>query len=157
MEILPVRNGDELDIIKVAERSWKYAYNDIYTDQYIQYWINKYYAVNKIKTEIKNSIENANPLFYGLFDHNVLVGFIEINKINKILLRFYLEPTYTGHGYGTQLFNTVEKIIMAEKISNLKLYVNQLNHNAISFYKKLGFQIIKEDNEDYIMEKYYNE
>ena len=45
---------------------------------------------------------------------------------------------------------------MAEKISNLKLYVNQLNHNAISFYKKLGFQIIKEDNEDYIMEKYYN-
>ena len=65
MEILPVRNGDELDIIKVAERSWKYAYNDIYTDEYIQYWINKYYAVNKIKTEIKNSIENTNPLFYG--------------------------------------------------------------------------------------------
>ena len=32
-----------------------------------------------------NSIENTNPLFYGLFDHNVLVGFIEINKINKIL------------------------------------------------------------------------
>ncbi len=155
MEILSLKIGDELSVRKIAEKSWKYTYKNIYNNEFIEYWIDKYYNLNSIKNDIEKSIDNKNPLFYGLFDDNIMIGFIEIDKINKILLRFYLAPEYTGKGYGTYLLKNVEEIIVNEKIESLILYVNQLNFNAVKFYKKNSFKIIKEDNEDYIMEKYY--
>ncbi len=155
MEILPLKIGDELYVRKTAEKSWKYAYKNIYKNKFIEYWIDKYYNLSTIKNDIEKSINNKNPLFYGLFDNNIMAGFIEIDKINKTLLRFYLAPEYIGKGYGTHLLKSIEEIIINEKIESLILCVNQLNFNAIKFYKKNGFKIIKEDNEDYIMEKYY--
>lgn len=154
MEVLPLKIDDELSVREIAEKSWEYAYKNIYKNEFIEYWIDKYYNLSAIKNDIEKSINYKNPLFYGLFNNN-MIGFIEIDKINKILLRFYLLPEYTGKGYGTYLLKNIEEIIVNEKIENLILYVNQLNFNAIKFYKKNGFKIIKEDNEDYIMEKYY--
>ncbi|WP_061951014.1 GNAT family N-acetyltransferase [Acidiplasma cupricumulans] len=97
--------------------SWKYAYKNIYTDEYIDYWINKYYALDNIKNDIEKSINNK-ILFYGLFDNNLLTGFIEIDKINKIILRFYLMPDYIKKCYGTKLLKTAEEIIRNEKLKN---------------------------------------
>ena len=154
MNISPLKIGDECSVRSVAEMSWKYAYKNIYTDEYIDYWINKYYALDNIKNDIEKSINNK-ILFYGLFDNNLLTGFIEIDKINKIILRFYLMPDYIKKCYGTKLLKTAEEIIRNEKIEKLILYVNKLNSMAISFYKKHGFEITDEDNEDYLMEKYY--
>ena len=57
---------------------------------------------------------------------------------------------YRNKGMGTSLLKEHLKVLKNNNYKRVSLSVNKENY-ALDLYKKLGFDIIKENNEDYIM------
>lgn len=57
---------------------------------------------------------------------------------------------YRNKGIGTSLLKEHLKVLKNNNYKRVSLSVNKENY-ALDLYKKLGFDIIKENNEDYIM------
>ena len=77
-----------------------------------------------------------------------LVGFILVHIANTIMRHkkkiavleyLYVEENMREKGVGTKLLDEVKKMLRRKKISRLKVPVFSANINAISFYKKNGF------------------
>jgi GNAT superfamily N-acetyltransferase len=74
------------------------------------------------------------------------------------LHKLYVLPENHGKGYGKILIDDIKKRIIAEGSNTLDLNVNRYN-KARTFYEKIGFQIIAEEDvpigpywmNDYIM------
>lgn len=59
-------------------------------------------------------------------------------------------PDYRNKGIGTLLMQKMISVLIDRKYKQASLSVNKNNY-AVSMYNKLGFQIIKERKEDYLM------
>jgi ribosomal protein S18 acetylase RimI-like enzyme len=115
---------------------------------------------------LRKQIENKEQLFYLISDTESTIGFIgiehhyrneAITKIHKI----YLLPETQGKGIGKTVIDEIAKMALENHSTTLVLNVNRFN-SALSFYKKIGFEIketvdIEIGNgylmEDYVMEK----
>jgi ribosomal protein S18 acetylase RimI-like enzyme len=80
-----------------------------------------------------------------------------VTRIHKI----YILPQTQGKGIGKLLIDTIGNLAKKNQSIALSLNVNRSN-NALIFYKKIGFEIVGEEDielehgylmEDYIMEK----
>ncbi|MDP2925753.1 MAG: GNAT family N-acetyltransferase [Nanoarchaeota archaeon] len=92
---------------------------------------------------------------YGFFINNNLVatiGFELFNHGNKCEISFILvKKEFQRKGIGKQLIDYVKEKF--HKKSNI-IFLEVLKENpAVNFYKKLGFNIIQEKNNKYLMEK----
>ena len=61
-----------------------------------------------------------------------------------------LYPDYRGHGIGTALMKSMLNLLKSEKYKQASLAVQKANY-AVKMYKGLGFEIIDENEEEYIM------
>jgi len=61
------------------------------------------------------------------------------------LQKLYVLPENHGRGYGRLLIDEVKRRLIAENIKTLDLNVNRYN-NAKSFYEKLGFSVIAQED-----------
>ena len=120
--------------------------------------VSKNYGATKALKDVSFRIKNGQ--IFGLIGHNgagkstaikILVsilnqttGTVHIN--GKLLDEIYLEEEYRNKGIGT-------KIIMDILNNNdvVYLWVYKENEKAISLYKKLGFNVIKETESRYYM------
>ncbi len=55
--------------------------------------------------------------------------------------RVAINPNFQNKGFGSQLFTKIISDAKENDITRLELKVESDNHNAIKFYKKMGFQI----------------
>lgn len=62
-----------------------------------------------------------------------------------------IKHMYQHQGYGKMFINEILKISRNAGMSTLNLQVDKGNVNAITFYKRNGFNICFEDNKTYIM------
>ena len=83
----------------------------------------------------KEILPNAEIYVYVVENH--IVGFIGLNQ--NYIEGIFIDTHSQSKGIGTLLLNKVK-----EDKDNLTLSVYKKNLNAISFYKKNGFVIIKE-------------
>ncbi len=114
-------------------------------------------------------LENLNEKghrFLLVNEGEVCLGFTsyENNYLNQKCTRLhkiYLLPEAQGNGAGKLLIDTVENLAKENQSTTISLNVNKFN-NAISFYKKIGFEVVSEEEillehgykmEDYKMEK----
>jgi ribosomal protein S18 acetylase RimI-like enzyme len=113
-----------------------------------------------------NQFEKKEQLFYLISEDEVILGFIGIEhnykdqavtRIHKI----YLLPETQGKGIGKKVIEEIKKMALENHSTALSLNVNRFN-TALSFYKKIGFEVVDEVNidigngylmEDYVMEK----
>lgn len=121
---LSVENVEAL--IEVARESWKWTYEGIYSDEYIENWIREKYSKEKLLNEITRSWSEPDLLFLGAFVDLKLAGFIEvkIKEDNAELLRLYLKPEYTHRKIGRDLLSEAEKIMKEKVVSECTLTVN---------------------------------
>lgn len=123
------------------------------------------------KDKLFNELSNPASMFFLMYLDNSLIGYIKLNEapsqtdINDSegleLERIYIYKQYNGKGYGKELIKFCLEKAAALKKSYVWLGVWKKNEDAITFYKKLGFEIIGEhsfrmENEiqlDYIMKK----
>mgnify|MGYP002629975960 CR=1 FL=1 len=149
-------------IRKIVYATWPIAYGDILSKAQIDYMLEKFYSDATLTDNLLNKKhhfilvnENTTPLGFASFEHHYL------NKNGTRLHKLYLLPESQGKGMGKLLLERIE-ILAKENHSNIiSLNVNRFN-KAYSFYKKMGFKSIAEEDlqigngylmEDYKMEK----
>lgn len=60
---------------------------------------------------------------------------------DKELYQIQIDPNEQGKGYGRKLYDYIENDFRINKIKQVSLFATL---NSVQFYKKLGFNVIKE-------------
>ena len=149
-------------IREIAYKSWPNTYGSILSKEQIDYMLDLFYSE---KTLLKNLNEKGHR-FLLVNEGEVCLGFAsyEHNYLNQNCTRLhkiYLLPEAQGKGAGKLLIEAVENLAKENQSVLVSLNVNKFN-KAISFYKKIGFQVVSDEEillehgykmEDYKMEK----
>ena len=149
---------EELERVqKLAHLTWPDTFKEILSPEQIEYMLNWMYNVETLSQQL-----DAGHVFYVLVNQGEDVGFIGVQpnyptvketKLHKI----YVLPSCQGKGVGLILMKKAEEIARTSSADYLVLNVNRYN-KATDFYKKIGFEITKEEDIDigngYLMEDY---
>lgn len=156
-------NKDHLFIIQALAHSiWPPTFREILTDDQIEYMLDMMYSVSSLEKQMEELCHHyllveEDGEYLGFVSYEIGYRSYSTTKIHKI----YVLPSTQGKGIGRFLIDTVEKIARKNNNRNLTLNVNRFN-KAIDFYKKVGFEIIGNEDidigngflmEDYIMSK----
>ncbi|WP_396586610.1 GNAT family N-acetyltransferase [Bermanella sp. R86510] len=60
---------------------------------------------------------------------------------------FYVYPEYQGQGYGYQVLSATLELLISLGFEELRFTVFKSNTNAIGLYKKFGFKVLAEHDE----------
>jgi len=92
--------------------------------------------------------------FITVMDDGVLIGFLmgalTSPKEARILI-FVVDKNHRNMGIGTKMFSTFIERSRAKEIEKIRLEVKTTNENAIKFYKKFGFKVVK------VLPRYYRD
>lgn len=146
MEIRELKNEELNKVMEIWLLSTIKAHNFINEE----YWKNNYDIVKEIYIPMSNT--------FIYYDGEDIRGFISVIN-NEFIGALFVDNNYQSIGIGSKLIDYAIK-----KYKNLSLAVYKDNKEAVNFYERKGFKLIKEQkNEDsgfseYIMEynKKYN-
>jgi len=133
-------------IRRIAEQTWRHTYSSILEKEQIDYMLNEIYSVEKIASQLKHDTQT----YLLLIEHGKPEAFAgyspreedpEIYKLHKL----YCLPETQGKGYGKILINEVISKTLEAGKHTLDLNVNRYN-KAKSFYEKMGFEVIYEED-----------
>jgi diamine N-acetyltransferase len=154
-----VRKAAVADIPLIRELTfaiWPQTYSHLLSKQQIEYMLDMMYS----PASLQKQIEDDGCTFIIVYDYETPVAFASYNetkpqtwKLNKI----YVLASQQGKGTGKFIINFIIEEIKLLDAKALQLQVNRENA-AQQFYKKLGFEIIKEADFDigngYFMKDY---
>lgn len=151
---------EQLSIIhKLAYRIWPTTFGGILADAQIAYMLNWMYSIPSLEKQMDEGChflllnEENKAVGYASYQLNIVEG---VTKLHKI----YLLPAAQGKGLGKLFIMEVIKRAKENKQSFLQLNVNRHN-KAAHFYTRLGFQVVREENNDigngYFMNDYVME
>jgi N-acetylglutamate synthase-like GNAT family acetyltransferase len=148
-------------ILQIAHQTWWPTYEPLLGKEQVAYMLGELYTAGKITRQIEEKLQT----FLLLTEDGVPVAFAaysphdedaEIYKLHKL----YCLPVTQGKGYGKILINAVADKTKEAGKGTLDLNVNRYN-NAKSFYEKMGFAVVREEDipigpywmNDYVMRK----
>jgi len=161
---LIIREADQDDINTIgylAHEVWPVAYGEILTPAQLKYMLDLIYSPASLRKQM--SVDKHQFVIAELDEEPV--GFASYSKIIEPstfkLHKLYVMPGTQGKGLGKALLDDVMERAIELGAKHLQLNVNR--HNvARSFYEKMGFVIINEEDvdigngyfmNDYVMEK----
>ncbi|TDE07190.1 GNAT family N-acetyltransferase [Flavobacterium sandaracinum] len=149
-------------IQEIAYKSWPNTYGSILSKEQIDYMLDLFYSEQTLLQNLNEKghrfllvCEGALCLGFASYEHKYLND--RCTRLHKI----YLLPEAQGKGAGKLLIDTIENLAKENQSVVISLNVNKFN-KAITFYKKIGFEVIFEEDieldhgykmEDYRMEK----
>jgi ribosomal protein S18 acetylase RimI-like enzyme len=160
MKLIQIKANQLPIVIELTKKIWPVAYGTILSKAQLDYMINRFYSENALS----QLMDKGHVFYLAQNEKENFVGFLsfEINsaphktKIHKI----YLLPEIQGTGLGKQFFELVKEKAIENNQKAIFLNVNKYN-NALHFYTKLGFTIIKDEvidiGEGYVMDDYVME
>lgn len=138
--------ADVAVIRQIASQTWWPTYGAILSTEQITYMLAVLYSEEKINSQIANHeqaflmlIEDEQPVAFAAYSPREEDP--EIYKLHKL----YCLPQTQGKGFGKILINAVEAKVIAAGKQTLDLNVNRFN-NARTFYQKMGFEVIYEED-----------
>jgi diamine N-acetyltransferase len=146
--MLQIKTASEADIPLIrslAEKVWWPTYRAILREEQIEYMLENLYSEHTLLNNLRTG-----ETFFLLHDKHGNQGFISYSplktdksawKINKL----YVLPENHGNGYGRKLIDHVAELARQAGIKSLVLNVNRHNP-AFTFYKKLGFEVFREED-----------
>ena len=160
-ETMTIRKAFPADIPLIrdmAYKIWPSTYGSILSQQQIDYMLDLFYSEKALHEQMEQHIE-----FIIVYDGVHPVGFASfglseprVYKLHKI----YVLPSQQGRGTGRFIIDQLVNAMKTKDATSLQLNVNRQN-NAKSFYEKLGFTVIKEEDIDigkgYFMNDYVSE
>jgi GNAT superfamily N-acetyltransferase len=146
VKILHASLNDIPLIRSLAEETWWPTYSSILTLEQIRYILDAIYSQN----ELTKVMSNGSQTFLILHDDNGPQGFASFglrpeNPHVAKLHKLYVLPENQGKGYGKLLIDEVIKRVSENPVEFLDLNVNRFN-TARTFYEKLGFTVIREED-----------
>lgn len=158
IEIVKANKQHILIIRELAANLWPVAFASILSAQQIAYMMEMMYS----QTSLEGQMSQGHR--YAIAQHNKLnIGYVAFEtdhtesdktKIHKL----YISPKYQRHGVGKTMIDYVAQQALKANNTALFLNVNKYNTQAISFYQKHHFALIKEEEIDigngFIMDDY---
>lgn len=144
-------------IQEIAHKTWPNTYGSILSDEQLEYMLDLMYSDESLLQQLKTK-----PLFFLAYENDICLGFIscENNYQNKKVTRLhkiYILPEAQGKGVGNALIEKVVGLAKENQSETISLNVNKFN-KAVSFYKKMGFEVVEEEDLDigngFLMEDY---
>ena len=163
MKFVDAGISDIPTIQEIAEKTWWPTYSKIISKEEIRFMLDNIY-----KTEvIAEAMTNGSQHFILLNIDSVTQGFASFGRRKEDpsvykLHKIYVVPENHGLGYGRLLIEEVKRRLVIENIRILDLNVNRYN-SAKSFYEKLGFSVIAQEDvpigpywmNDYVMRLWF--
>jgi diamine N-acetyltransferase len=141
---------EHINLIKdIAGQTWPVAYRDILSPAQMQYMLQLFYS----EASLQEQMLQKQHKFILIFDNDAAAGFASYSpKSNEEstvyrLHKIYVHPNQQGHGTGKVLLDYIISDIKTNNATALELNVNRHN-KAQHFYRKIGFEIIKEEDID---------
>lgn len=130
-------------IQELAKKSWNSAYQNILSQDQIDYMLQQMYS----EEEISSHLENPNYQYYLVLKDEIGAGFIGFefhyeNATTK-LHRIYLLDNFIGQGLGKAAINFLKGKTSETSDKRIILNVNK-NNPAKQMYESQGFNIYKE-------------
>lgn len=141
----------DLELLNVFKKlmldTYKQAYIGMHTKENIENYCNKNFTEENIKNILSSDIYTC----IVAFKEDLPVGFfilkekscpVEVDGFSIELQQLYILKSEYNKGLGKLLFSSIIDILKKNSVQFLWLYVSNTNERAISFYKKIGFEII---------------
>ena len=133
-------------IQELAELVWWPTYSPILEKEQIRFMLDKIYSVETLTRAMTDGSQHFILLkdekgYQGFASYGARTEDAAIYKLHKL----YVDPRNQGKGYGKILINDIRRRLQDQGIQTLDLNVNRYN-TAKSFYEKLGFVVIKEED-----------
>ncbi|WP_225318002.1 GNAT family N-acetyltransferase [Flavobacterium luteum] len=148
---------DIITIQEIAKITWSHTYGEILSKAQIAYMLDLFYSDEMLHKNLESNHhfilakEEEKSLGFASYEHHYQ------NKHQTRLHKLYVLPQAQKRGVGQLLIETIENKSKAKNDLSISLNVNR-NNCAYLFYKKMGFQIVEEENiaigNDYFMEDY---
>ena len=163
-DVLVIRTAEAEDINTIgylAYQIWPSAYKDILNFEQLHYMLQYFYSPESLRDQM---LKKHHTFLLAETEEEEPIGFASFSKVQQgvfKLHKLYVLPGLQNMNVGRSLLECVLEECAVEGADKLQLNVNR-NNKAISFYEKLGFRIVKEENvdigngyvqEDYLMEK----
>lgn len=158
MIIISQASPKDIPIIQeIAEKTWPDTYGAILSKVQLEFMMAMMYSVTALELQFKKQHH-----FYLAHEEGVCLGFASCenrylnNKVTRIH-KIYILPTAQGKGIGKELIEIIKKTAQENQSVVMSLNVNRYNR-ALSFYQKLGFEIIGQEDIEigggYLMEDF---
>ena len=136
---------------EIAEQTWPVAYSHILQAGQLRYMLDMFYSDDSLKAQ---ALQQHHQFLLAVDSGNGCVGFASYSSIHKEekklqfkLHKLYVLPNLQKSGTGKQLLQAVMANALEQGATHLCLNVNRYN-TAIDFYKKMGFEVIREEDID---------
>jgi|SRR5690606_5446413 len=155
----------EISVIQaIGVECYRATYPPILGDQQVEYMLNKFYTLSSLKGQM-----DQGHVFLIVSDNHKDLGFASYNLVDAEsgayhLQKLYVLPEAQGSGLGRLMIESVIETCRKNGGKTLSLNVNRYN-TALTFYKKLGFTVVKTVDidigngyfmNDYVMEINFN-
>ena len=149
MEIRPIKPTDnKLEISRIYEESWKFAYQNILPQRYLESIPAGQWIPHLEKEEMHHLVMIENDLFIGTASY-CKARTEDVDYCGEIV-SIYLLPAYIGRGYGYNLFKAAMGELIHSGYRKIVLWVLEENQRARKFYEKAGFASASHEIEEVI-------
>jgi len=127
---------EQADIIgQVHSEAWKQAYVGVFSESFL-----KEDTAEKRKQEFLESFGSKDTFYYVIYEDITPIGIIKvIEELDAYeIASFYILEKYRNKGYGKQAVLYLKK----ELNKKIRLWVLELNKNAIRFYENNCFEFL---------------
>jgi ribosomal protein S18 acetylase RimI-like enzyme len=133
-------------IASLADAIWREHYTVLIGEKQVSYMLDKYQSFEVVKEQIKNNGYE----YYIISDGWDDCGYFAVvpRGAELYISKLYVNKQKRGAGIGRMAVAFIETLAKKSGFSGLTLNVNKRNSNSIEAYKKFGFGIIKEENND---------
>ena len=135
-------------IHQLAEDIWWPTYRSILSEEQIRFMLDTMYSADALTGQIREGIIF---ILAEYLDHAVAFAGYSKSESDHTLLKIhklYVQPEEHGKGIGKLLLQYIEQEAIKAGIQQLELNVNRQN-KAFDFYKRLGFEVFKEEDIPY--------
>ena len=112
------------------------------TEELLNQWL-----FEKEKAEVILGMKDGETVGFALFFHNFSTF---LGRAGIYLEDLYVRPEYRGQGIGTELLRAMMDALEREGVRQVSLSV-QKGNPAVRLYRRVGFRIVRETEEEYIM------
>ncbi|MDR0333364.1 MAG: GNAT family N-acetyltransferase [Dysgonamonadaceae bacterium] len=146
LNIISANISDIPTIQSVASCAWVHTFKVILSDSQITYMMQLMYSYESLCEQI----EIQHHRYFLAKWQDTVVGYMSIehnceNSGNTKIHKAYILPEKQQKGIGKLLFSVAEAKAKEAGDTAIYLNVNKNNTNAIAFYNRIGFSIIREE------------
>ena len=146
------------DIAALADEIWHEHYASLLTKGQIDYMVEKFQS----EKAIAHAIAEENYTYYIMKDAGQIVGYCAVQPTEAnhslFLSKLYLHKDYRGRRLTRLIMAMLAERCFSDKLGSIWLTVNKGNTSSIDVYRKLGFQIEREQvsniGNGYVMDDY---